>query len=187
MSSNTLYEIRTGRDKNMIKAYITFINRVRYPRVTTNFLVFGILIFCLPLTASGHHPLIYGTCYLLGIFMVLMGLFRQYIPLFRMTRKDPEYLSKTITTYRFTDREILIYQNDRLFLNPGGYHKIRVLYYDESYFYLSMNEEDLFILPMNCFSVGSADTFREFLRSRSGCECRYIPVKLKNRLKKRPS
>lgn len=187
MPSTICYEVRATRDRHMIEAYITFINRVRYPRVTTNFLVFGVLILFLPITGSGHHPVVYGSCYAIGIFLILMGLFRHHIPMKRMEKRDPDYLNKVVTTYRFTKQGLTVLRDDQPVLNPGGYDKITSLYYDESYFYLCMNQDDLFILPRNCFTVGSADSFREYILSRSRCTCRYIPRRLINKIKGAPS
>lgn len=184
MPSTIRYEVNAKRDKSMMEAYITFINRVRYPRVTTNFLIFGVLILFLPFTGSGHHPVIYGTCYVMGIFLILMGLFRHHIPIKRMEKRDPEYQQGIVTTYRFDEKGLKVLREEQPFLNPGGYHKISALYYDESFFYLCMNQDDLFILPKNCFTIGSADTFQQFILSRCNCTCRYIPRKLINKIRR---
>ena len=45
-----------------------------------------------------------------------------------------------------------------------------------------MNEDDLFILPKDAFTIGDAEEFKEFICEKANVTCRFIPVKLGNKL-----
>lgn len=175
------YKVVAKRDSDMIKAFLTFLNRVKNPRVTTNFIVFGLVIFFLPFTTTGQ-PILSVCCYIIGAFMVLMGFFRHYIPLSMMKKKDPDYISGTIYTYIFGNRDVQVFKGDELYLLAGSYQKITSFFNDEYYYYVGMNNDDLFVLPRNCFTVGDAAEFENYICDRSQMECRWIPVKIKNKL-----
>jgi hypothetical protein len=179
-SQEILYQVDAKRDADMLKAFVTFVYRVNYPRVSSNFIVYGLVIFFIPFTIT-KHPIISGICFAIGAFMVLMGLFRQYIPVTRMKKRDPDYISGVITTYSFSKNELKVYRDGELHMIAGNYQKINSFYSDEYYYYLGMNDDDLFVLPRRCFTTGDPDEFQQFICQRSRLECRWIPVTLKNK------
>jgi hypothetical protein len=174
------YQVKAKRDAAMIKSFITFTYRVKHPKVTSNFIIWGIVVFFIPFTASGH-PVISGICFAIGAFMVLMGLFRQYIPLTMMKKRDTDYIEGVVTTYNFGKTDIEVYRNDELLMIAGSYQKIHSFYSDEYYYYIGMNEDDLFVLPKSCFTIGDSYEFQTFISEKSQVECSWIPVTLKNK------
>lgn len=181
MNKNVKFEVITKRDVAMMKAFITFVNRVKHPRVSFNFIFFGLLIVFMPFTAD--TKLVFAVmCYVIGGFMVLMGLFRHYIPLMAAKTKDADYLEGVEYTYSFDKKDITVYRDGEVYMLVGSYQNVTSFFSDEYYYYLGVNNEDMFVLPKNRFTVGDAADFEVFITEKSNEKCRFIPVTIKNKL-----
>ena len=181
MNKNVKFEVVTKRDVAMMKAFITFVNRVKHPRVSFNFVLFGLLIIFMPFTAN--TKLIFAVmCYVIGGFMVLMGLFRHYIPLMAAKTKDTDYLEGVEYAYRFGKTDITVYRDGETYMLVGSYQNVTSFFSDEYYYYLGVKNEDLFVLPKNRFTVGDAADFEMFITEKSNEQCRFVPVTVKNKL-----
>lgn len=178
-----LYEVRAKRDLKMMKAFITFLNRVQHPYVSAYFIFFGAFILFLPLHGKEGHGFIMGTCYVVGAFMVLMGFFRHYIPLMRMRKIDEDYINQVVYTYSFGKKHINVFRGEELLVDAGSYKDITSFYVDEDYYYLGLNNSDLFVLPKNCFTVGTEEEFRKYIQDKAQMTAIFIPTHLVNRVK----
>ena len=113
-----------------------------------------------------------------------MGMFRHYIPLTIAKTKDTDYLEGAEYVYSFEKNDIKVYRNGETYMFVGSYQNVSSFFKDEFYYYLGVNNEDLFVLPKNKFTVGNAEEFEEFIVEKSKEDCRYIPATFKNKFKR---
>ena len=96
-----LYQVKTKRDSGVLKAYITFTYRMLHPGVSARLMLYG-LVIALPgiFFVKDLYWRIFFTG--IGVLMILLGLFRQYISLWMTKRNDPDHKSGAEFTYNFT-------------------------------------------------------------------------------------
>ena len=107
-----IYQVKTKRDSDVIKAYITFNYRAFHPGVTGRLIFFGILI-ALPAIIV-QQVWLKAVCIIFGVLLILLGLFRQYISLALNKRNDEAYKNGTEFTYDFTLNDARFYSDDDL-------------------------------------------------------------------------
>lgn len=177
-----LYQVKTKRDSDIIKAYITFTYRVIHPGVTGRLIFAGILIAAPAIIAEAMWLKI--LCLVVGGLLILLGLFRQYISLALTKSKDEDYKNGTEFTYNFTQADATFYSGDEL-ISLSKYKDIISFFHDDDYYYLGMKSRDFFILPMSRFTVGNAAEFEDFIYKRSRKTCKWIPDNFRDRMKLR--
>lgn len=177
------YQVKTRRDSDMLKAYITFTYRVFHPGVTGRLLFIGILIALPAIIAK--QTWLRSTLLIVGGLLILLGLFRQYISLAMTKSRDADYKSGIEFTYEFTDNDASFYRGDELVSYISKYKEIINFYHDEGYYYLGIKNRDFFILPKNRFTVGEAAEFEGFIYKKCRKTCRWIPNNFKDRLAQR--
>jgi len=181
-SKDVIYQVKTRRDSDIIKAYITFNYRVMHPGVTPRLILFGILI--------AAPAIIVKTMWLrialavVGVLLILLGLFRQYISLALTKSNDEAYKNGTEFTYEFTQTDARSWTGDSL-ESSGKYKDVTAFYYDKDYFYLGMKSRDFFILPKSRFTIGDPAEFEEFIYKKSKKTCRWIPDNFRDQMKQR--
>ena len=181
---NILYQVKTKRDSGVIKAYITFTYRVLHPRVSSRLVIYGILV---ALPGIFFFKDLYWRCFFtgIGVAMILLGFFRQYISLAMTKKNDPDYINGTEFTYNFMENSAEFLRNGERFSKLAKYKDITNFYYDNDYYYLALISRDFFILPKAAFTIGDADEFEEFIYKKSKHTCRWIPTSFSDRMKKR--
>lgn len=175
------YAVATVRDKELLKTFVKFYNRVKHPRVTAYNLIVGGTLIALPFAQDGIRQPGVTICYVAGTIMVLLALFRQYISVYMMKSK-PETKYNTTVTYLFGNTGVQILEDGEV-SRLGNYKKIYCIWEDEKNFYIGMNEDDLVVLPKRCFEQGDVTTFREFVLDKSRAEFRWKPAEIKNIVK----
>ena len=180
-----LYQVRTPRDSDVIKAYITFTYRVFHPHVTARMVLYGLLIFAPGFLVKTQALKI--VLWTVGALVVLLGLFRQYISLALTKKSDEDYINGSEFVYEFTQNDASFYRNGELAAYSSKYKDIDAVFYDEKYYYLSLRNRDFFVIPMDRFTIGDPSTFGDFMYKRCKKVCRWIPVKFSNRIKKMQS
>ncbi len=173
-TSGVLYKVEAKRTAKMIKDFVMFTYRQRFPNVTRNFLIVGLL--SLVFIYGGKIRAVQIICFFIGIFCLLMAFFRHLIPISRMKRTDPDYIEQNLLTYDFTGHDIKCYRNDELFMQCKNYHKVHHVCHDEEYFFIGLNEQDLIVLPKAGFIEGDPVDFEDFIRHKTGVEPEWIPA-----------
>lgn len=180
---DAVYQIKTKRTSGILKAYITFTYRILHPKVTPRLILYGLVI-----AAPGvffFKDLYWKVFFMaIGIALILLGFFRQYISLAITKKNDPDYINKSDFTYDFFDMSIAISKNGELISRVTNYKDITAFYYDDAYYYLALAKE-VHVLPKNAFTVGEPVDFEEFIYKKSKKVCRWLPNKLSDRIKKR--
>lgn len=175
------YVVSTVRDKELLKTFVKFYNRVRHPRVTVYNLVVGGTLVALPIVQDGIRQPGETICYVIGTIMVLLALFRQYISVYMMKSK-PETKYNTRVRYLFGSTGIQLDEEGEV-SRLGNYKKIYCVWEDERNFYIGMNEDDLLVLPKKDFETGDVTMFREYILDKSRAEFRWKPARFQNVVK----
>lgn len=178
------YQVKTKRDAGVIKAYITFTYRVLHPTVSARLMIYGLLV-ALPGIVFFKDVFWRVFFIAVGVMLILLGLFRQYISLAITKRNDPDYKSGAEFEYSFYEVGADFCKNGECFLELDKYKDITNFYYDDDYYYLAVRSRDFFVIPKNAFTVGDAVSFEEFIYKKSKHTCRWIPDKFSDRMKKR--
>ena len=177
-----LYQVKTKRTSDVIKAYITFTYRVFHPKVTARMVLYGLLIFVPGFFVKAQALKI--VLWVTGALVVLLGLFRQYISLALTKKSDEDYRNGSEFEYEFTQNDASFFCNGELTAYSSKYKDIDAVFYDENFYYLSLKSRELFILPIDGFTIGDPSTFGDFMYKRCKKICRWLPVKFSNRIKK---
>lgn len=178
-----VYQVRTKRDSGILKAYITFTYRVLHPGVTTRLIYIGILI-ALP-SIIIKQTWLRVTCLVIGLLLILLGLFRQYISLALTKKNDADYKSGVEFTYDFAANDASFYKGDELVSYISKYKDIASFFYDDKYYYIRMISGDFIILPKDRFTIGDPDKFEDFIYKKCKKTCRWVPSSFKDRMAKR--
>ncbi len=178
-----IYQVKTRRDSDVIKAYITFHYRAFHPGVTTRLIFFGILIALPAIIVS--QTWLKVLCVVVGGILILLGFFRQYISLALTKRNDEAYKNGTVFTYDFTMNDVRVYSDDALTSYISKYKEIISFFYDDDYYYIGVRNRDFFILPKSRFTKGDPAEFEDFIYKRSKKTCKWLPSKFSDRMKLR--
>lgn len=178
-----LYQVKTKRDSDVIKAYITFTYRVLHPGVTGRLIFFGVLVAAPAIIAKAMWLKI--ACLVVGALLILLGLFRQYISLAMTKSKDEAYKRGTEFTYDFTQSDATFYMDGKVFNAITKYKDITSFFYDDNFYYMGIRNKDLLVLPKSRFTIGDASEFEDFIYKKSRRTCKWIPDKFSDRMKLR--
>lgn len=179
-----LYRVVTKKDSGIIKAYITFTYRVFHPGVSARLFIYGLLIL-LPGVFFFKDMFWKLFFIVIGIAVMLLAFFRQYISLGITKKNDPDYKSGAEFTYDFYENSAAFFKNGERFSQLDKYKDITNFYYDDGYYYLAIKGRDLFVIPKDRFTVGDPAEFEDFIYKKSKHSCRWIPDKFGDKLKKR--
>lgn len=179
-----LYQVKTKRDSGVILAYITFTYRVMHPKVSSRLIIYGLLLVLPGLFFFRDH---YWKAYFIGIglVLILLGFFRQYISLAMTKKNDPDYKSGAECTYNFYEVSADFLKDGKSFLRLDKYKDITNFYYDDEYYYLAVRSRDFFVIPKKAFTIGDPAEFEEFIYKKSKHTCRWIPNRFSDKMKKR--
>lgn len=172
------YVVATVRDKQLLKTFVKFYNRVKHPRVTVYNLVVGGTLVALPSVQGAIKQPGTTICYVVGTVMLFLALFRHHISIYMM-KSNAETKYNAYVTYFFGSTAVQVEEAGKI-SRLGNYKKIYCVWEDERNFYLGMNEDDLVVLPKKDFTTGDAATFRDFILDKSRAEFRWKPADLKN-------
>lgn len=179
-----LYQVKTKRDSGVIKAYITFTYRIMHPGVSARLMLYGLLV---ALPGIFFFKDLYWRVFFtgIGVLLILLGLFRQYISLWMTKRNDPDYQSGAEFTYNFTNSNAAFLKNGERFSGFGTYKDITGFYHDDSYLYMGLKSKELIVIPKSAFTIGDSDSFEEFIYKKSKKTCHWLPDNFRDAMKQR--
>ncbi|MDO5139273.1 MAG: YcxB family protein [Oscillospiraceae bacterium] len=179
-----LYQVKTKRDSGVIKAYITFTYRILHPGVSARLVLYGVLV-ALPgiFLFKDLYWKIFFTG--IGVLLILLGLFRQYISLWITKRNDPDYQSGAEFTYNFTNTYANFMKDGVRFSGLSNYKDITGFYHDDSYLYMGMKNKEIIVIPKDSFTIGDPDSFEEFIYKKSKKTCHWLPNNFRDAMKQR--
>lgn len=179
-----LYQVKTKRDSGVLKAYITFTYRMLHPGVSARLMLYGLII---ALPGIFYFKDLYWKIFFtgIGVLMILLGMFRQYLSLWMTKRNDPDYKSGAEFTYNFTVNDADFLKNDVRFSGIGKYKDITGFYHDDSYLYMGMKNKEIIVIPKSAFTIGDSDSFEEFIYKKSKKTCHWLPDNFRDAMKQR--
>lgn len=178
-----VFKAETPRTSDILKAYITFTYRKLHPGVTPRLVLYGILV---TLPGIFFFKDLYWRLFftVIGIALILLAFFRQYISLSITKKNDPDYINGSNFTYDFYDNKAVFSKNGEAYSGIPRYKDVTAFYYDDKFYYLAMARE-LTVLPKAAFTIGTPEDFEEFIYKKSKVVCRWLPYKLSDRIKQR--
>ena len=179
-----LYQVKTKRDSGVLKAYITFTYRMLHPGVSARLMLYGLVI---ALPGIFFFKDLYWRIFFtgIGVLMILLGFFRQYISLWMTKRNDPDYKSGAEFTYNFTVNDADFLKDGVRFSGLGKYKDITGFYHDDSYLYMGMKNKEIIVIPKSAFTIGDSDSFEEFIYKKSKKTCHWLPNNYRDAMKQR--
>ena len=179
-----LYQVKTKRDSGVLKAYITFTYRMLHPGVSARLMLYGLVI---ALPGIFFFKDLYWRIFFtgIGVLMILLGLFRQYISLWMTKRNDPDYKNGAEFTYNFTVNDADFLKDGVRFSGLGKYKDITGFYHDDSYLYMGMKNKEIIVIPKSAFTIGDSDSFEEFIYKKSKKTCHWLPNNYRDAMKQR--
>ena len=179
-----LYKVKTKRDSGVLKAYITFTYRMLHPGVSARLMLYGLIV---ALPGIFFFKDLYWKIFFtgIGVLMILLGLFRQYISLWMTKRNDPDYKSGAEFTYNFTVNDADFLKDGVRFSGIDKYKDITGFYHDDSYLYMGMKNKEIIVIPKSAFTVGDSDSFEEFIYKKSKKTCHWLPDNFRDAMKQR--
>jgi len=175
------YVVPVKRDEKLLKTFVKFSNQTRHPRTTVYLVTVGAMLIALPIANKEIALAGVIICYVMGVLMVLMGVFRHHIGVY-MLKSNPQTKLDEELTYIFGNTDVKTERNGEL-EKLGSYASIYRLWEDEKFFYIGINEDDLVVLPKTNFEVGDVSTFREYILEKSGATFTWQPKRLDNVIK----
>lgn len=179
-----LYQVKTKRDSGVIKAYITFTYRILHPGVSARLMLYGVLV---ALPGIFFFKDLYWKVFFtgIGVLLILLGLFRQYISLWITKRNDPDYQSGAEFTYDFTVKDAEFLKDGTRFSGFSKYSDITGFYHDDSYLYMGLKNKEIIVIPKDKFTIGDSDSFEEFIYKKSKKTCHWLPDNFRDAMKQR--
>lgn len=179
-----VYQIKTKRTSDVLKAYITFTYRIMHPSVSYRLMIYGLILL---LPGIFYFKDLYWKIFfmVIGIALILLGFFRQYISLAMTKKNDPDYQSGAEFTYNFTANDADFLRNGEYVTGLSKYKDITRFYYDDKFYYLGVRERELYILPKAAFTIGDEKEFEEFIYKKCKVTCKWLPDNFKDQRKQR--
>ncbi|MGO5053758.1 YcxB family protein [Lachnospiraceae bacterium LCP25S3_G4] len=161
-----VYKVKTKHEKEVLKAFIKLTYRVRHPKSTSRLCIFGIMLFFLAYAFNGTL----GTyiCAGLGGVFIVFAFTRQNIALRKLMANDELYQKQTEVQFTFGESEWVIHNGLSDPKQHIKYGEINVAYKDSQYYYLSVNNQELHVLPRKDFIQGDEEAFQDFLEGKIG-------------------
>lgn len=170
-----IFKVVMKHTKEVLMDFIQFDNRIRHPMAKVHLSVMGVgfLVLGIMLRESLPAMFVFGG---FGLLWLVILVTRKRIAFAKLSVQDEDYINQTETEFTFGQKEIEI-------TNPSWdekmhvqYSELNAIYEDDTYFYLSRNNEELYLLQFNSFVMGEAVNFRGFLEDKT--EKNWIPTKL---------
>ena len=179
-----IFQVKTKRTSEVLLAFITFNYRIFHPNTSARLLIYGILVL-LP-GIFFFKDMFWKVFFIaVGLALILLAFFRQYISLWITKKNDPDYRSGAEFTYNFCENDADFFRNGEWFSKLERYKDITNFYYDDEFYYLAVKGRDFYVIPRKAFTVGDAADFEEFIYKKSKHTCRWIPNKFSDKMKKR--
>ena len=173
-----LYQVSYKRDDEVLEAFITFDYRVVHPKVLLRSILYGIVFVTFGVVASSTVFSI--ICFLLALLCFGLIIFRKRISLNMTKKDDQDYQNGVVYTYNFTENGARMLRNNKPEVYAKSYkNSVTAFFGDQTFYYIALTSNDLFVLPKNKFTIGDPDEFEKFIIKKTGREMRWIPYGIK--------
>ena len=170
-----VYEANTVHTEKTLEDFVKFTFKISHPATTFSLTMMGICFYTL--TFLGRNTLSRVTLtilLLLGTFFVVFAFNRYRFGVSKLKQSDPNYINQTNIKYVFGEKEFTI--EDAEGLQHRKYGEIPYMYADDEYFYISVNNEMMHLIPRRSFILGSESDFYKFFQEKTGKN--FVPVRI---------
>ena len=176
------FKIVMKKDDKAMKDFLSFTYRAQGQVQRTKLYIYAAGMLIIGYLASRDANIVVANIIsAIGIAMILLGLILPKVALSKMKKNDEGYNKKTEYTYVFASGSMYVYENGELAQNVGGYRQVTCFYGDEENYYVGINNDDLYLLPMANFVEGNPEDFIEFIEKVSDETYEFLPATWKNR------
>lgn len=177
----TKFKIVMKKDMKVLEDFIIFANKANAPMQQTKMAIISIGFILIGWVARNDSPTLGVVIAAFGAALLLYILLRYKLSARKLAKSDEAYIQQNELSYEFTNSNIYIRKDGELDRNVGSYTHISCLYSDEYNYYVGINNEDLLLLPRNCFVEGDEAEFMPFLEEKSKEASEFLPRMLKNK------
>ena len=178
----TKFKVVMKKNDEIMKDFLSFTYRAQGQANRAKLYIFAVGMLLIGwLAARGGNVTAGNIIAFVGVLMVLMGLLLPKIALAKMKKVDIGYNQGTEYEYIFASGSMYVYENGELAQNVGSYRQVTCFYGDEKNYYVGINNDDLYLLPMKNFKEGNPEEFIEFIQSVSDEVYEFLPATIKNR------
>ncbi|MDR1801143.1 MAG: YcxB family protein [Lachnospiraceae bacterium] len=171
----TVFEVKTIHTKKVLYDFVKFTQQIKHSSVSIRFYILTASFLGLAYIARNSGNIKWVMLGIAALFLVF-NLTRMRIGAARLAAVDKNYRNKSVITFTFGESEFHVENPDEAQIDKVKYGEITAGYADKTYYYLSLNNEDLHMLPRADFTVGNEEEFKEFIEHKSGQD--FMPVKL---------
>ncbi len=178
-----VYEVRTKHTKKVLEDFITFTFKMKNPTMTAMIAIFGICFYTLAYIGRDRLFLVIP-CIILGTVIVVFAFTRKKIAFSKLSKNDPNYQNQSEICFVFGEREMTIENGTGDGIQHVKYGEIPFIYGDNNYFYISINNEMVHLIPKTDFTIGTPEGFYDFISNKTKQDVRpvHIPWKVRIRL-----
>lgn len=178
----TKFKVVMKKDNQAMKDFLSFTYRAKGQMNRAKLYVYAAgMLFIGYMAARDGNVTVGNIIAAVGLIMVAMGLILPKVALANMKKTDPGYNNGTEYTYVFASGSMYVYENGELAQNVGGYGQVTCFYGDEKNYYVGINNDDLYLLPMSNFVEGDPNEFVDFIQKVSNETYEFLPTTIKNR------
>lgn len=162
-----VYEVHTKHTRQVLEDFIDFTYKVKYPRVTMNLIIMagclGVFAFIL---RGGTAMYVFGA---LALAVLGFALLRKRIGVSKLAKADQNYQRQSVIQLKFGESEFRIQNEDEGQDQKVRYTEVSYIYGDNHYYYISIDNEDLQVIPKGDFILGDHTSFYDFISDKTGC------------------
>lgn len=170
-----VYEVKTKHTKQVLKDFIIFREAIRNIHINFRLIVLGICGITLAYIGKDISKFSY-VCLGFAVIMFLFALIRRSWGVARLGSADELYQTQAELQLLFGEKEFRVNNRGTNEEIRVKYGEVEFMYADDTYFYISVNNEDLYMLPKTDFTIGTSDDFYSFMMHKTGKD--FLPVKI---------
>lgn len=170
----SIYEAKTVHTEQMLKDFITFREAAKNRHINFQLLMIGGCAATLAVIGKGG-----AVTYIFGVVAILFvgfALVRKRIAFSKLAKADVNYQTQSEIEFVFGESGFRVNNPDAEKEQRIRYAEVTLMYVDDNYFYINVNNEDLHMIPKGDFTMGTPGEFREFMERKT--EKLFQPVKL---------
>lgn len=178
-----VYEVKTKHTRKMLEDFVGFTFRVKHPATTFSLAVLALCFYTLAYVGGDTFGVAgIVVMAIIGTIILVFDFNRKKIAASKLAKCDPSYQNQTLIHFVFGEREFTI--EDDQGLQHWKYGEIPYMYADDKYFFVSINNEMMHLIPKGDFTRGTAEQFYDFISDKTGkvIQPTYIPWKTRIRM-----
>ncbi|MGC4020344.1 MAG: YcxB family protein, partial [Muricomes sp.] len=178
-----IYKVTTRHTRQVLKDFIKFTYRVKNPSATIRLYTLAGCFFVLAAAVKDFK--IQMTVFaVIGIIIFLFTLLRPEIAFSKLAKNDPNYAQQSEILFNFDMGGFVIENKAITSEQKVKYSHITDFYRDTRNYYISVNNEEIHILPYSDFKLGNEKDFAAFIKARTNKDVFELKVSLKEKMKR---